>query len=103
MSTPDTHRATSFLNHGAGIRTYLGCSCGWKPKSMPQAGSTMHRAYLGHLRTLGLPRPEFITDVYGEGPAKGYTFDEWYAMRPDCDPFGERPCGVLPCAHCPSA
>ena len=99
-ATTTTHDAVSFLNRsGQGIRTYVACTCGWSPKKMPTAGSTMHVAYMAHLRAVGMPRPQFLATVYGEGPAIGLTFDQWYQQFPNCDPYGARPCDVVDCGH----
>lgn len=87
-------KPVSYLNRQVeGIRTTIGCTCGWMPAKAPKSGSTMFNAFKKHAKTVH--DIDFIVciDIIGEGPAKGMTFDEWYAIAPECDAYGERPCG----------
>jgi len=91
MPAPAAHAPISMLNRtGSGIRTIIICSCGWTPSKAPERGSTMHNAHDAHRRAHGLRKDTCPADVYGEGPAKGLTWDQWYAANPGLDPFGVR-------------
>jgi hypothetical protein len=89
----EDHMPVAFLNRtGEGMRTLNGCSCGWKAKKASPRMSTMFNAHMAHLRSVGAPpRDDYSIEVYGEGPAKGLTWNQWYASHPGEDPFGERP------------
>lgn len=86
-------KPVSYLNRRPeGIRTLNGCTCGWVPIKAPTSGSTMYNAFKKHAKTAHAIDFIICDAIYGEGPAKGKTFDEWYAIAPDCDPYGEEKC-----------
>lgn len=87
------HAPVIVLNPG-GVRTATGCTCGARPKTPPQSSRSMSTAYMAHIRALGLPRIHNFSHsvyAYGEGyPAEGLTWNEWRALHPNKDPFGQR-------------
>ena len=95
VTTPTAggHMPVSYLNTtGAGIRTFIGCTCGDNPGTMPKAGTSLHVWHGRHRRTLGLPPlPSYAVTVYGpQYPAAGQTFEQWRTAHPGRDPFGQR-------------
>lgn len=86
---PDDHRPLYNLNTtGSGIRSYFSCSCGWRPKTMPQRGSTMHVPFVRHAKEFGIVRDNLADARYADGyAAAGKTWNEWHAENPGRDPF----------------
>ncbi len=86
---PDDHHPLTNLNTtGQGIRSYFSCSCGWKPKRMPESGRMSHVPFMRHAAGFGIRRDNFADARYADGyPAAGMTWNEWYAANPDRDPF----------------
>lgn len=90
MPTAADHAPLSVLNRtGQGIRTMIVCSCEWMPAKAPERASTRNSAHMAHRRKMGLPRSDYSTTVFGEGPWMGLTWDEWYEQHggPDIDPY----------------
>lgn len=90
MPAAADHAPLSILNRtGYGIRTMTVCSCEWFPAKAPERGTTRANAHMAHRRRLGLPRVDYRTEVFGEGPWMGLTWDEWYAEHgaDDVDPY----------------
>jgi hypothetical protein len=72
---------------GAGIATYISCTCGWEPKNMPQRMSTRTNAHQSHLRQRGAAPVDYSQARYATGlPAAGMTWDQWYAANPTASP-----------------
>jgi hypothetical protein len=83
MHLPIINRNTT----GAGIGTYLSCTCGWEPKAMPQRMSTRTNAHQAHLRAVGAAPVDYSQATYATGlPAAGMTWEQWYAVNPDASP-----------------
>jgi hypothetical protein len=82
MPQASDHAPLSVLNRtGAGIRTMIVCSCEWMPRKASERGSTMHVAHAAHRRSKGMPPADYAAVIFGEGPWKGLTWDEWYARH----------------------
>lgn len=92
LPSPAAHARMSELNRtGRGIRTIVTCSCGWRPSRAPESGSSRSRAWETHRRSAGVPVTDHDrgTEVFGEGPWAGWTWDEWYEVHGgrDIDPY----------------
>jgi hypothetical protein len=80
----EDHQPVYYPAESGNFRHKIGCSCTWAPKP-PTRVSTMHVAYQGHLRKLGLPTYGRMRVTYGYGVAKGLTYDEAEARGIDLD------------------
>jgi hypothetical protein len=60
LVSPDGHwPAWAKLTRGGGMRTVIGCQCGWKPAKPSTRASTQHVSHAAHRRRLGLQPVEY--------------------------------------------
>ncbi len=69
------HRAV-YLERTPHQMTQVGCSCGYRSKTLNQRASTMFNSYMAHRRNIGLPRLDYYEPIFDCGPAKGLTYEE---------------------------
>ena len=85
------HTATSVLNHtGKGIRTIVGCSCGWMPTKAANKMGTMYSAYQRHAQSHGVDASGTCPTTVIIGPgyaAAGMTQPQWRSVADRCDPY----------------
>ena len=62
--------------------TRIGCSCGWYPAKAPTRMSQMDTPFRMHRAKLNLPTDNWSGDdvLYADGPYKGMTWDQAYAL-----------------------
>lgn len=90
LAPGETHDPVVCLNRtGSGIRSFVGCSCGWRPRKAPEGASYWHTGHAAHRRRQGLPRlATYAYARYEDGAAAaGMTWDEWQAGNRGRDPF----------------
>ena len=85
-----SHIPTSFLNQSdEGIRTVVGCSCGWMPNQASKTGTARGNAFKRHAASYGVTY-QFIDDVVGAGIGKGTTHNQWLNLNGwNCDPYAD--------------
>jgi hypothetical protein len=88
--THTAHAPVSHLNPSTevGIKTIVGCSCGWMPKAASMTATGLTSAHRAHRRSLKLARADYAATTIGAGyRAAGMTHEQWRASGAVGDPY----------------